>query len=187
MRLEPVVPRHAEDLFAAGSDGAIWTYMPRPVLKSVGDTLGWIQEALAVAAEGSQLPFAIIHRRSGKAIGSTRYLDIRREHRGLEIGWTWVGTAYQRTPVNTECKSLLLTHAFEELGAVRVQLKTDLRNERSQRAIERIGAVHEGVLRKHMVRWDGFIRDTVYYSILASEWPDVKRRLENLLRGPSTV
>ncbi len=187
MRLEPVAPRHAEDLFAAGSDVAIWTYMPRPVLKSVEDTLGWIQEALAVAAEGSQLPFAIIHRVSGKAIGSTRVLDIQREHRGLEIGWTWVGTAYQRTPVNTECKSLLLTHAFEELGAVRVQLKTDLRNERSQRASERIGAVREGVLRKHMLRWDGFIRDTVYYSIIASEWPDVKRRLERLLRAHGTV
>jgi len=187
VRLAPLAPRHAEDLFVLGRDEVIWIYMPRPVLKSVEDTLGWIQEALAVAAEGSQIPFAIIHRASGKAIGSTRYLDIRREHRGLEIGWTWVGTAYQRTPVNTECKSLLLTHAFEELGAVRVQLKTDLRNERSQQAIERIGAAREGVLRKHMVRWDGFIRDTVYYSILASEWPDVKRRLENLLCGPSTV
>ena len=187
MRLEPVAPRHAEELFAAGSAEAIWTYMPRPVLKSVEDTLGWIQEALAAAAEGSQLPFAIVHRASGKAIGSTRYLDILREHRGLEIGWTWMGTAYQRTPVNTECKSLLLTHAFEELGAVRVQLKTDLRNERSQRAIERIGAVREGVLRKHMLRWDGYIRDTVYYSILASEWLDVKRRLENLLAASTTV
>jgi RimJ/RimL family protein N-acetyltransferase len=177
-----LAPRHAEELFAAGSDEAIWTYMPRPVLTSVGDALDWIQEALAATAEGSQLAFAIIHRVSGKAIGSTRYLDIRREHRGLEIGWTWVGTTYQRTSVNTDCKYLLLTHAFEELGAVRVQLKTDLRNERSQRAIERIGAVREGVLRKHMVLWDGFIRDTVYYSILASEWPDVKRRLERLLR-----
>ena len=186
MRLEPLAPRHAEDLFAAGNDEAIWTYMPRPVLKSVEDTLGWIKESQAVAASGTQIPFAIIYRASGKAIGSTRYLDIRREHRGLEIGWTWVGTAYLRTPVNTECKSLLLTHAFEGLGAVRVQLKTDLRNERSQRAIERIGAVREGVLRKHMVRWDGFIRDTIYYSILDSEWPDVKRRLERLLRAPRT-
>jgi RimJ/RimL family protein N-acetyltransferase len=180
------VPRHAEDLFAAGSDEAIWTYMPRPVLKSVEDTQAWIQEALAVAASGTQIPFAIILRAGGKGIGSTRYLDIRREHRGLEIGWTWVGTAYQRTPVNTECKSLLLAHAFEELGAVRVQLKTDLRNERSQRAIERLGAVREGVLRKHMVLWDGFIRDTVYYSILDSEWPEVRRRLEHLLRAPGT-
>jgi RimJ/RimL family protein N-acetyltransferase len=182
VRLEPLAQQHARDLFAAGSDEAIWTYMPRPVPRSLEDTSGWIQEALAAAAEGSQLPFAIIHRASGKAVGSTRYLDIRKEHRGLEIGWTWVGAAYQRTPVNTECKYLLLTHAFEELGAVRVQLKTDLRNERSQRAIERIGAVREGVLRKHMALWDGFIRDTVYYSILASEWPDVKRRLERLLR-----
>ena len=187
MRLEPLAPQHARDLFAVGSDEAIWTYMPRPVLQSVEDTQAWVQEALAVAASGTQIPFAIIHRAGGKAIGSTRYLDIRREHRGLEIGWTWVGTAYQRTPVNTECKYLLLTHAFEELGAVRVQLKTDLRNERSQRAIERIGAVREGVLRKHMALWDGFIRDTVYYSILDSEWPDVKRRLVGLLRTPNAI
>ncbi len=186
VRLEPLVARHAEDLFAAGSDEAIWTYMPRPVLQSVEDTLGWIKEAQGVAANGTQIPFAIIHRAGGKGIGSTRYLDIRREHRGLEIGWTWVGTAYQRTPANTECKYLLLRHAFEELGAVRIQLKTDLRNERSQRAIERIGAVREGVLRKHMALWDGFIRDTVYYSILDSEWPDVKHNLERLLRAPRT-
>ncbi|HSD51226.1 MAG TPA: GNAT family protein [Candidatus Methylomirabilis sp.] len=187
VRLEPLVPRHAEDLFAAGSDEAIWTYMPRPVLQSVEDTQAWIQEALAAAAGGTQIPFAIIHRAGGKGIGSTRYLDIRREHRGLEIGWTWMGTAYQRTPVNTECKYLLLRHAFEELGAVRVQLKTDLRNERSQRAIERIGAVREGVLRKHLALWDGFIRDTVYYSILDSEWPAIKGRLENLLATSTTV
>jgi RimJ/RimL family protein N-acetyltransferase len=157
------------------------------VLQGVEDTQAWIQEAMAIAASGTQIPFAIIHRAGGRAIGSTRYLDIRREHRGLEIGWTWVGTAHQRTSVNTECKYLLLRHAFEELGAVRVQLKTDLRNERSQRAIERIGAVREGVLRKHMALWDGFIRDTVYYSILDSEWPDVRRRLEELLHTPGPV
>jgi len=187
VRLEPLTPRHAEDLFVAGRDEAIWTYMPRPVLQSVEDTRGWIEEALSAAATGTQIPFAIMLRVGGQAIGSTRYLEIRREHRGLEIGWTWVGTAYQRTSVNTECKILLLRHSFEELGAVRVQLKTDLRNERSQRAIERIGAVREGVLRKHMALWDGFIRDTVYYSIVESEWPDVKHRLERLLHVPTTI
>ena len=140
--------------------------MSRPPLKSVPDTQGWIDQALEVAATGTQIPFAIIERASGKAIGSTRYMDIRRNDRGLEIGWTWIGTAFQRTAMNTECKYLLLRHAFEELGAVRVQLKTDLRNVRSQRAIERLGAVREGVLRKHMVLWDGFIRDTVYYSVI---------------------
>lgn len=180
VRLESLASQHAEDLFVAGRDETIWTYMPRPVPKSLEETLAWIQEALVMAAEGSQIPFAVIHRARGRAIGSTRYLEIRRENRGLEIGWTWVATAYQRTPVNTECKYLLLRHAFEALGAVRVQMKTDLRNERSQRAIERIGAVREGVLRRHMVLWDGFIRDTVYYS--GTEWPAVRRRLEALLR-----
>ena len=143
-----------------------------------------IEQALEVAAGGTQLPFAIVHRGSGKGVGSTRYLDIRRSDRGLEIGWTWIGTDYQRTVINTECKYLLLRHAFEDLGAVRVQMKTDLRNVRSQRAIERLGAVREGVLRKHIVLWDGFIRDTVYYSVIHEEWPEVKRRLEGLLKGP---
>ena len=182
VRLEPLARRHAEDLFEAGRDESIWAYMPRPVLKSVQDAQAMIDQALEVAAGGTQVPFAIVEGAGGKAIGSTRYLDIRRNDRGLEIGWTWLGTAFQRTPLNTECKYLLLTHAFEDQGAVRVQLKTDLRNECSQRAIERLGAVREGVLRKHIILWDGFIRDTVYYSIIESEWPEVKRRLQHLLR-----
>jgi RimJ/RimL family protein N-acetyltransferase len=181
VRLEPLLRRHAEDLFEVGQDETIWPYMSRPPLKSVEDTRAWIDQALEVTATDTQIPFAIIERASGKAIGSTRYMDIRRNDRGLEIGWTWIGTAFQRTAMNTECKYLLLRHAFEELGAARVQLKTDLRNVRSQRAIERLGAVREGVLRKHMVLWDGFIRDTVYYSVIESEWPEVKRRLEDLL------
>ncbi len=118
----------------------------------------------------------------GRGIGSTGYLDIRRNDRGIEIGWTWLGTAFQRTAPNTESKLLLLTHAFEDQGPVRVQLKTDLRNERSQRAVEHLGAVREGVLRKHIILWDGFIRDTVCCSSIESEWPEVKRRLELLLR-----
>ena len=182
VRLEPLARRHAGDLFEVGTDESIWAYMPRPVLKSVQDTQTMIGQALEVAAGGTQIPFAIIDRRSGRAVGSTRYLDIRRPDRGIEIGWTWLGAAFQRTALNTEGKLLLLTHAFEDQGAVRVQLKTDLRNERSQRAIERLGAVREGVLRKHIILWDGFIRDTVYYSILDSEWPEVKRRLEHLLQ-----
>jgi len=181
VRLERLARRHAEDLFEVGKDETIWPYMPRPPLKSVPDTQGWVDQALGVAATGTQIPFAIIERTGGKAIGSTRYMDIRRNDRGLEIGWTWIGTAFQHTAVNTECKYLLLRHAFEELGAARVQLKTDLRNVRSQRAIERLGTVREGVLRKHMVLWDGFIRDTVYYSVIESEWPEVRRRLEGLL------
>ena len=182
VRLEPLARRHAVDLYEVGRDETIWRYMPRPPLKSLEDTQGWIDEALAVSAGGTQIPFAIIERASNRAVGSTRYLDIRRNDRGLEIGWTWIGAQFQRTAVNTECKYLLLTHAFEDQGAVRVQLKTDLRNEPSQRAIERLGAVREGLLRKHIVLWDGFVRDSVYYSIIDSEWPEVKQRLERLLQ-----
>ena len=184
VRLEPLDVHHAEGLFAVGGDAEIWRYLPRPKLGSVSDAQQMIEAAKAAAADGSQLPFAIVERATGRAVGSTRYLDIRRKDRGLEIGWTWLGTAYQRTPINTESKYLLLRHAFDDLGTIRVQLKTDLRNERSQRAIERLGAIREGVLRKHVVLWDGFIRDTAYYSILDNEWPGVRQRLEAFLQNP---
>jgi N-acetyltransferase len=183
VRLEPLDVHHAEGLFAVGGDAEIWRYMPRPMLGSVSDARQMIEAARAVAADGSQLPFAIVERATGRTIGSTRYLDIRRKDRGLEIGWTWLGTAYQRTPINTESKYLLLRHAFDDLGTIRVQLKTDLRNERSQRAIERLGAIREGVLRKHVILWDGFIRDTAYYSILDNEWPGVRQRLNTFLQN----
>jgi RimJ/RimL family protein N-acetyltransferase len=130
------------------------------------------------------VPFAIVLRASGRAVGSTRYIDIRRAHRGLEIGWTWIGREWQRTAVNSECKRLLLEHAFEVLGALRVQLKTDARNTRSQRAIERLGAKREGVLRAHMVLADGFVRDSVMYSVIAAEWPSVKQGLERCADRP---
>ncbi len=181
VRLEPLAPRHAADLFAAGQDPAIWPYMARGELTSPEDTREWIRQTLAIQETGTQIPFAIVLCETGQAVGSTRYMDIRRDDRGLEIGWTWIDPQHQRSAVNTECKYLLLRHAFEDLGAVRVQLKTDRRNERSQRAIERLGAMREGVLRKHMTVRDGFIRDTVYYSILDSEWPEIKRRLEAFL------
>jgi RimJ/RimL family protein N-acetyltransferase len=122
--------------------------------------------------------FAIVSAASGAAVGSTRFLNIERPHRALEIGWTWIGPAWQRSAINTECKLLLLGHAFEQLGAHRVTLKTDARNLRSQRAIERVGGVREGVLRRHRVCWDGFVRDSVYYGIIDGEWPQVKSRLE---------
>ena len=184
-RLEPLAPRHAADLAQAGGDPSIWTWMPRPPLRGVDDARAMIAEALEAARDGSQLPFALVARASGRAVGSTRYLDVRRAHRGLEIGWTWIAPSHQRTAVNTEAKRMLLAHAFEELGALRVQLKTDDRNERSQRAIERLGARREGVLRAHMVRPDGSVRDTVMYSIVAAQWPEVRARLdERLARGP---
>ncbi len=183
VRLEPLGRRHAADLFSAGADPAIWTHMPMGGFAGLAAVELWIDRSIAAMEGGSDLPFAIIEQGNGRAVGSSRYMDIRREHRGLEIGWTWLAPEAQRTRVNTEAKFLLLEHAFEGLGAVRVQLKTDGRNVRSQRAIERIGAVREGVLRRHMVMWNGFVRDTVYYSVLDREWPQVKERLLARLAG----
>jgi N-acetyltransferase len=178
VRLEPLRLDHAADLLAAGRDEEIWRYLPRAAPKRLEDVHAMIEEALERARDGSEVPFAIVLRSSGRAVGSTRYIDIRRAHRGLEIGWTWIGREWQRTAVNSECKRVLLAHAFETLGALRVQLKTDARNLRSQRAIERLGAVREGVLRSHMVLYDGFVRDSVMYSMVAEEWPRTKARLE---------
>jgi N-acetyltransferase len=177
VRLEPLDHRHAEQLFAAAQDDEIWRYMPVPRPGSEADMIHVIEKAWKAASSGDELPFAIIEDKTDQAIGSTRFLEIRRPDRGLEIGWTWLATRAQRTAVNSECKFLLLKHCFEELGALRVQLKTDGRNTRSQVAIERLGAVREGVLRRHRLMWDGVYRDTVYYSILESEWPDVRTRL----------
>jgi len=141
----------------------------------------WVLDLLDRQTKGTDLPFTVIHLDSGRAIGATRYLNIRPQDRALEIGGTWYAVEFQRTAVNTECKYLLLKHAFEGLKCIRVQFKTDLRNERSQRALERIGAVKEGILRSHMITPDGYIRDSVFYSILASEWPLVRARLEEII------
>jgi len=148
---------------------------------SEDDMRQWVMEILSRAKKGTDLPFAAIHLASGRVAGATRYMNIMPKDRGLEVGGTWYGTEFQRTPVNTECKYLLFTHAFETLKCIRLQLKTDLHNERSQKAIERIGAKKEGVLRHHMILPDGRYRDSVYYSILDSEWPEVKRKLEAML------
>lgn len=126
---------------------------------------------------------ATIDRAKDRAVGSTRYLEIRPADRGIEIGSTWLGAESQRTAINTEAKYLLLRHAFETLGALRVQLKTDRRNEKSQKAIERLGAVREGILRKQVVTWNGYVRDSVYFSITDDEWPSVRARLEGWLRA----
>ncbi len=141
----------------------------------------WVEDMLDRQSRGADLPFAVIHLKSDRAIGATRFMDIRSEHRGLEIGGTWYGVDYQGSGINTEAKYLLLHHAFEVLGCIRVQMKTDLRNLRSQRAIEKLGAVKEGVLRNHMIRSDGLVRSSVMYSIIDREWPDVKRKLEETL------
>ena len=184
VRIEPLTERHAPDLLTAADDPNIWTYLPAYQPKSLGDMQAWISDALSCAAGGEQIPFAIVMLTNERAVGSTRFLEIRRDARALEIGWTWLATPVQRSAVNTECKLLLLRHAFEALGALRVQFKTDRRNLRSQRAIERLGAVKEGTLRKHRINHDGFVRDSVYYSIVDDEWPTVKARLlQRLAQG----
>jgi N-acetyltransferase len=178
--LEPLEQLHAEALLEAGRDESIWQYMATGAFSTLDDARVWIAAALAEQETGSRIAFAIVDAAGRRAIGSTSYLDIRRPHRALEIGWTWITPAFQRTAVNTQCKRALLAHAFETLGAVRVQFKTDLRNVRSQRAIERLGAVGEGVLRRSMILPGGYVRDSVYYSIVDAEWPDVKKRLKQL-------
>lgn len=181
VRLEPLGLHHIPDLAVAGRDDDIWRYMPYPTMRTEADMRAWVQDMLDRQAAGNDLPFAVYHLAAGRAIGATRYMDIQRPHRALEIGGTWYARDFQRTAANTESKYLLLTYAFETLGCIRVQLKTDLRNERSQRAIERLGAAREGVLRHNMIMPDGYIRSSVYYSILAEEWPGVKAGLEGRL------
>jgi RimJ/RimL family protein N-acetyltransferase len=185
IRLEPLRPQHAADLYHAGQAPEIWTYLPRGPFISLEDTHRWIDEALADQAAGGEWPFAITHLATGSAIGSTRYWKLLFHATGaVEIGYTWLTPAYWRTAVNTESKYLLLRHAFEQLGVIRVQLMTDARNMRSQWAIERLGAVKEGMLRCHRIPPDGYRRSSVVYSILDEEGPTVKARLAAALTWP---
>ena len=180
VRLEPTQEAHVDALFALGP-AADWAYMsnsPPPTTPALWGR--WMARAWAEAAGGTALPFTVVVA-SGNPVGVTRYMDYLPAHRLIEIGATWLSAGVRGSGVNAECKLLLLEHAFEALGVERVQLKCDLRNERSQRAIERIGAVREGVLRRHRVCWDGFVRDTVMYSVVRPEWAGVKRRLEGML------
>jgi RimJ/RimL family protein N-acetyltransferase len=183
VRLEPLTASHIPDLARVGLEEKIWHFMRYGNVETVEQLSAWVRELLDLQAQGTDLPFAVINLANGRAIGSTRYLEIDHLNRSLEIGGTWYGLDYQGTLVNTECKYLLLKHAFEMLGCVRVWLKTDRRNLRSQHAIERMGAVREGVLRNHMILPDGYIRDSVMYSILPQEWPQVKLKLEARLKS----
>lgn len=182
VRLEPIGQQHALDLYEVGKDESIWRYLPRPAFQDLDDARAWINSRAARDENATLIQFAVIHGEEERAIGSTGYLDIDRPNRALEIGMTWYGMAYQRTVVNTECKYLMLRHAFDDLGALRVCLKTDHRNERSQRAIERIGGIRDGILRNHRIAWDGANRHSVYYSIIDNEWAGVKQRLEGILK-----
>jgi RimJ/RimL family protein N-acetyltransferase len=179
--LEPMTEAHIPALAEIGVGQDFWNFMLYGRMDSEEDMRDWVLDILSRAETGTDLPFVAIHLASGRVAGATRYLNIMPKDRGLEIGGTWYGLEFQRTSVNTECKYLLLRHAFETLGCIRVQLKTDLQNERSQKAIERIGAVKEGVLRNHMILPDGRYRHSVFYSILDTEWPDVKKRLEAMM------
>ena len=181
VRLEPMTEAHTPGLAEIGVGQKFWDFMLYGNITTVDDMHNWVLDILSRAQNGTDLPFVAIHLASGRVAGATRYLNIVPKDRGLEIGGTWYGLDFQRTPVNTECKYLLLRHAFETLGCIRVQLKTDLRNERSQKAIERIGAIKEGVLRNHMILPDGRVRDSVFYSIIDTEWPMVKKRLEDMM------
>ena len=181
VRLEPLSESHVPALIVAARDENIWRYMLYGYPDNEKKMLTLVRDLLQRQANGTDLPFAVIQLASGRAVGMTRYLEIRPEHRALEIGGTWYATEFQRTAVNTECKYLMLRHAFEALGCTRVQFKADARNARSIRAIERLGAVREGVLRNHMITPDGTLRDSVYFSILDREWSGVKARLEKML------
>ena len=176
VRLEPLRADHLDDLSLVAFDPPLWRW----TIMGPQDEAGlrrWVDTALANAEAGVERPFATIDRATGRAIGSSRFLSIVPEHRRLEIGWTWVGTAWQRTGANREAKLLQLTHAFETLDAQRVEFKTHSRNERSRNALAGIGATFEGVFRNHMIMPDGSVRHSAYFSITSEEWPAVKARL----------
>jgi N-acetyltransferase len=181
VRLEPLRMAHVPGLAAVGCDDSIWNLMLYGWIRSEEDMRVWVHDLLERQSKGTDLPFVAVHLESGRIAGATRYLEMRPEHRGLEIGGTWYGLDFQRTAVNTECKFLLLEYAFERLGCIRVQFKADARNQRSLRAIERLGATHEGILRNQYILPDGVFRDSVYYSILDKEWPEIKTKFSGLL------
>jgi N-acetyltransferase len=187
IRLEPLAYDHHDGLAVAAADGKLWelwfTAVPEP-----DQTRAYIAAALAGQSDGHMLPWAVRELTSGEIIGSTRYHDIVKSIDRVEIGYTWYGKRWQRSHVNTSCKLLLLSHAFDTLGCKVVGLRTDNFNFASQRAIEALGAKKDGVIRHHLARHDGTVRDSVIYSILVSEWPDVKRHLElRLIRHGSAL
>jgi RimJ/RimL family protein N-acetyltransferase len=182
VRLEPLTKAHVAGLAQIGLDEELWRWIPTQV-QTTEEMAAYIETALEEQSRGVSLPFAILAKSTRRAIGCTRYGNIDRPHHRVEIGWTWVAREWQRTAVNTEAKYLLLRHAFETLGCIRVELKTDSLNEKSRAAILRIGAQQEGIFRNHMITASGRIRHTVYFSILDSEWPAVKARLESRLNS----
>ena len=183
VRLEAMRAEHTEELIAAGTGHGLFRFFPVSMETAEG-MRAFVAYALAALAKRTALPFTTIERHSGQIVGSTSYLAIEPAHKRLEIGATWITPSHQRTAVNTEAKLLQLGHCFEVLGCNRVEFKTDARNDRSRAALARIGAVEEGTFRAHMVMPDAALRSSVYFSVIASEWPAVKERLvRRLTRG----
>ncbi len=182
VRLAPLKLEHLAELYEAAADESLWLWTAN-VVKSREDMLRYVEAALGEAARKVSVPFITIEKSSGVIIGSTRFGNIDAKNRKAEIGWTWINPRWQRTAINTEAKLLMLTHAFETWNCVRVELKTDVLNEKSRNAILRLGAKEEGILRKHLITDTGRFRDTVYFSIIDSEWQTVKANLNEKLRS----
>jgi N-acetyltransferase len=177
VRLEPLEGRHEAGLRVAAADPRVWRWMPVDPTATDATFHAWMVEAQERAAAGLDAPFCILRAERDEVLGSTRYLALRPEHRGLEIGWTWLAPAAWGTVVNAEAKLLLMEHAFERLGCIRVEFKTDARNERSRAALESIGARFEGIHRRHMLVQDGELRDSAWYSVIDEDWPTTKAAL----------
>lgn len=187
VRLVPLAPEHVPALWDAGRDPDLWR-LTMSQIGSEDDMRRYVDAALRAQSAGTALPFATTEASTGRVIGSTRFGSVEPAHRRVEIGWTWIAAPWQRSAINTEAKYLMMRHAFETWGCVRVELKTDVLNERSRRAILRIGAREEGILRKHQVTESGRIRDTVYFSVVDDEWPSVRARLEaRMAAGPASA
>jgi RimJ/RimL family protein N-acetyltransferase len=180
---EPLTAEHEQGLVAAAGDAEMFAWMPVDMASSQEALHDWLAATLAAAQAGREVPYAIVSAQTGEVFGSTRFLEIRLEHLRAEIGWTWITRSAWSTGVNAETKLLLLEHAFETVGLRRIEFKTDARNQRSRGALLALGATFEGILRKHMVVRDNGERDSAYYSVIDDEWPAVKRRLHERLRG----
>ena len=179
--LVPISLEHAADYLAIGSDPEIWTYMTATTFETIDDATGWVESRIAYCKQTGSVAFSVFDNGSGRLAGSSTYMTVPTAHATLEIGYTWYGADFRRTHVNTATKMVLLGHAFDTLRANRVEFQTDLRNGATQKALERIGAVREGVLRRNRTYPDGFVRDSVLYSVTRDEWPDVMLRIRGLL------
>jgi RimJ/RimL family protein N-acetyltransferase len=176
--VEPLAPAHEAGLWEAALDEAVWRWLPVNAVADRESFHAWFEDALARADAGLDVPFTVVDARTGAPLGSTRYLNLRPEHRGLEIGWTWLAPSAWGSGANAEAKLLLLGHAFDTLGCMRVEFKTDAKNERSRAALEALPARFEGIFVKHMLVRDGQLRDSAYYAITDDEWPAVRANLE---------